>query len=77
MLIVEKCIIAFNKNYNMTDQEIFDQCDGYMTVSDDRYKEKYVYKEKDGQILYPFYKFWIRKESGWPSCVYIMYIRRK
>ena len=57
----------------MTKEEIFAECDGYMTVSDESYKERFVYKEKDGQLLYPFKKYSVWKDSIIPSCINLMY----
>lgn len=60
----------------MTKEEIFAECDGYMTVSDESYKERFVYKEKDDQILYPFKKYPVWKDSIIPSCINLMYSRK-
>lgn len=57
----------------MTNEEIFEQCDGYFTISDESYKLKYVFKEKENEILFPFRKQYINKDSILPSCVYLMY----
>lgn len=60
----------------MTKEEIFAECDGYMTVSDESYKERFVFKEKEGQILFPFEKFPVRKESIMPGCINLMYSQK-